>query len=255
MTQEKQNNGKVAIVTGAATGIGRATALAFARKGIRLALADIDMNKLAETEQQIKAIGGEAISIKTNVADPKAVQAMVEKTIQAYGRLDYAFNNAGIEGDQNLTADCSIENWQRVININLNGVFYCMKYEIPEILKHKGGAIVNMSSIAGYVGFPNIAAYTASKHGVIGLTQTSALEYAQSGIRVNAVCPGIINTEMIERFTQGNKEALDGMTQMEPIGRLGEPEEVANAVVWLCSDEASYITGHALPIDGGYLVR
>lgn len=255
MTQQKPKNGKVAIVTGAATGIGRATAVAFARKGIRLALADINMEKLAETEQQVRAIGGEAILIETDVADPKAVKAMVEKTIQAYGRIDYAFNNAGIEGDQNLTADCSLENWKRVTDINLNGVFYCMKYEIPEILKHEGGAIVNMSSVAGRVGFPNIAAYTASKHGVIGLTKTSALEYAESGIRINAVCPGIINTEMIERFTKGDKETLAEMEKMEPMGRLGEPEEVANPVVWLCSDEASYITGHALPIDGGYLVR
>lgn len=255
LKQQKTKEGKVAIVTGAATGIGRATAVAFARKGIRLTLADINMEKIKETEKQIKASGVNAISLETNVADPKAVKAMVEKTIQTYGRIDYAFNNAGIEGEQDLTADCSLENWKRVIDVNLNGVFYCMKYEIPEILKQKDGAIVNMSSVAGRVGFPNIAAYTASKHGVNGLTKTSALEYAERGIRINAVCPGVINTEMIERFTKGNKEALAGMKKMEPIGRLGEPEEVANAVIWLCSDKASFITGHALPIDGGFLVR
>jgi NAD(P)-dependent dehydrogenase (short-subunit alcohol dehydrogenase family) len=255
MTQHQQMHDKVALVTGAATGIGRATAVAFAREGFRLAIADTNLEGLKETEQQIKAIGGAAILIETDVADPKAVKAMVEKTMQAYNRLDYAFNNAGIEGDQNLTADCSLENWKRVIDINLNGIFYCMKYEIPEILKHEGGAIVNMSSVAGLVGFANIPAYAASKHGVIGLTKTSALEYAESGIRINAVCPGIINTEMIVRFTQGDKSALAEMEKMEPIGRLGKPEEVANTVVWLCSDAASFITGHALPVDGGYVAR
>jgi len=203
----------------------------------------------------IEKEGEEAIFIKTDVSRPEAVKAMIEQIVQTYGRLDCAFNNAGIEGDQATTADCTIENWMRVIDINLTGVWLCMKYEIPEMLKIGGGSIVNMASVAGRVGFPNIPAYTASKQGVNGLTKTAALEYATQGIRVNAVCPGVINTAMIDRFTGGETEAIKQMEAMEPIGRMGTPEEVAKAVLWLCSEDASFVTGHPLVVDGGFVAR
>jgi len=252
-TKEKQD--KVAIVTGGSAGIGRATALAFARNGRKVVVADINEEEGHETVKMIKDEGYEAFFIKTDVANPDQVKRMVEKTVEKYGRLDCAFNNAGIEGDQAPTADSSIENWQRVVDINLNGVFYSMKYEIPEMLKTGGGSIVNMASVAGRVGFVNIPAYTASKHAVNGLTKTAALEYAQQNIRVNAVCPGIIKTKMIDRFTGGTEEGMEQMKSMEPIGRMGEPEEVADAVMFLCSDKATFITGHPLVVDGGFVAK
>ena len=246
---------RVALVTGGSTGIGRATALAFAKNCSKVAVVDILEEEGEQTVEMIEKEGEEAIFIKTDVSRPEAVKAMIEQIVQTYGRLDCAFNNAGIEGDQATTADCTIENWMRVIDINLTGVWLCMKYEIPEMLKIGGGSIVNMASVAGRVGFPNIPAYTASKQGVNGLTKTAALEYATQGIRVNAVCPGVINTAMIDRFTGGETEAIKQMEAMEPIGRMGTPEEVAKAVLWLCSEDASFVTGHPLVVDGGFVAR
>ena len=250
---EKIFQNKVAIVTGGSFGIGRATAMAFAKRGAKVAVADwVEDN---ETLNAIKAIGGEAIFIKFDVSKSADVKAMVEKTISAFGRLDMAFNNAGTEGAQGITHECTEENWDRVLGINLKGVWLCMKYEIPHMLKQGKGAIVNTSSVAGLVGFTGIPAYTVSKHGLIGLTQTAALEYAKQGIRVNAVCPGVIKTPMIDRFTGNDKTVEKQFESMEPIGRLGQPEEVAEAVIWLCSDASSFVTGDAMPVDGGWVAQ
>jgi len=251
----QSNQKKVALVTGGSKGIGRATAKSFAENGNKVAVADIDKEAGRQTVEEINEAGYEAIFIKTNVADVEEVKAMVAQVVDKFGRLDYAFNNAGIEGAQSPTADCAIENWQNVIDINLNGVWYSMKYEIPKMLETGGGAIVNMSSVAGKVGFANIPAYAASKHGVNGLTKTAALEYAQENLRVNAVCPGVIETEMIDRFAGGDEEARKQMENMAPAGRMGDPREIADAVVWLCSKEASYVTGHPLVIDGGFVAQ
>jgi NAD(P)-dependent dehydrogenase (short-subunit alcohol dehydrogenase family) len=180
---------------------------------------------------------------------------MVEKTVAAFGQLDFAFNNAGIEGLSSPTADCTEENWDRVLAVNLKGPWLCMKYEIPQMLKQGKGAIVNCSSVAGLVGFAGIPAYTASKHGLAGLTKAAALEYVKMGLRVNAVSPGVIKTPMIDRFTGKKKEVEQQFANQEPIGRLGEPAEVANAVVWLCSDAASFVTGHVMPVDGGWVAQ
>ena len=243
----------VAIVTGGSFGIGRATAMSFARQGAKVVIADVVENN--STINDIKAEGGEAIFVQCDVGDESSIKQMVEKTISTYGRLDYAFNNAGIEGLSAPTHECTMENWTKTIDINLRGVWLCMKYEIPHLLKQRKGALVNNASIAGLVGFPNIPAYVASKHGVIGLTKNAALEYAKSGIRVNVVCPGVIKTPMIDRFTGKNKEVEKQFETMEPVGRLGEPEEVAAAVTWLCSDAASFVTGHSLTVDGGWVAQ
>ena len=243
-------DGKVALITGAGSGIGRATALAFAREGAKVVVADIVVAGGEETVRMIKATGGEAIFVKTDVTKTAEVEALVKKTVETYGRVDCAFNNAGIEGEMALTADCTEENWDRVVNIDLKGVWLCMKYEIPQMLRQGGGAIVNTASVAGLVGFQGIPAYVASKHGVNGLTKTAALEYAKSGIRVNAVCPGVIHTPMVERFFSANPQASEGMTALEPVGRLGKPEEIAEAVLWLCSDAASFVTGLPMAVDG-----
>ena len=243
-------DGKVAMLTGAGSGIGRATALAFAREGAKVVVADIVVAGGEETVRMIKAAGGEAIFVKTDVTKAAEVEALVKKTVETYGRVDCAFNNAGIEGEMALTADCTEENWDRVVNIDLKGVWLCMKYEIPQMLKQGGGAIVNTASVAGLVGFQGIPAYVASKHGVNGLTKTAALEYAKSGIRVNAVCPGVIHTPMVERFFSANPQASEAMSALEPVGRLGKPEEIAEAVLWLCSDAASFVTGLPMAVDG-----
>jgi NAD(P)-dependent dehydrogenase (short-subunit alcohol dehydrogenase family) len=244
---------KVALVTGGSNGIGRATALAFAKKGAKVAVVDWIENK--DTMNLIKELGGEALFIKCDVSKTADVKAMVEKTIEAFGRLDYAFNNAGIEGSSAPIQDCTEENWDKTIGVNLKGIWLCMKYEIPEMLKQGKGVIVNMSSVAGLVGFSGLPAYVASKHGVIGLTKTAALECAKLGIRVNAVCPGVIQTSMMDRITAKKKEAIEQFTGLEPVGRFGQPEEIANTVVWLCSDEASFITGHAMAVDGGFVAQ
>ena len=253
--KKKENEKRTALVTGGGLGIGRATALAFAEHCSRVAVVDIAEVEGEKTAEMIREKGEEAVFFRADVSDPEQVKGMVRDVVDTFGRLDCAFNNAGIEGEQRKTADCSIDNWNRVIGINLTGVWLCMKYEIPEMLKRGGGSIVNMASVAGRVGFTNIAAYTASKHGVNGLTKTASLEYATENLRINAVCPGVIHTAMIDRFTGGDEEAMKQMAQMQPVGRMGRPEEVADAVIWLCSEEASFVTGHPLVVDGGFVAR
>lgn len=244
---------KVALVTGGASGIGRATALAFAKKGAKVAVADWKEND--EMVDLIKELGSEGIFIKCDVSKTDDVKAMVAQTIATFGRLDFAFNNAGIEGASAPTQECTEENWDKTIGVNLKGVWLCMKYEIPEILKQGKGAIVNCASVAGLVGIAALPAYVASKHGIVGLTKTTALECASQGIRVNVVCPGVIQTPMIDRLTGQTKEGIERFKGFEPIGRFGLPEEIANAVVWLCSDEASFVTGHVMAVDGGFTAQ
>jgi NAD(P)-dependent dehydrogenase (short-subunit alcohol dehydrogenase family) len=247
-------NGKTAIVTGAASGIGRTSALLYAKKGAKIVVSDVDSNGGQETVQMITDQGGEAFFFQADVSDHKQCEALVEATVSEYGRLDIGFNNAGIGGEQNPTADYSIEGWQKLIGINLSGVFYCMKYQIPAMLKTGGGAIVNMASILARVGIENSPAYVTSKHGVIGMTQNAAIEYGRHGIRVNAVGPGFIRTPLIAEL-EANEEVRNQLIAMHPIGRLGEPEEVAELVIWLSSDKASFVTGAYYPVDGGYLAR
>jgi NAD(P)-dependent dehydrogenase (short-subunit alcohol dehydrogenase family) len=244
---------KVTIVTGSSFGIGRATAIGFAKNGAKLVLVDVMEDH--ETLQQVKSLGAEAIFVKCDISEPLQVQAMVQECVKRFGRIDFAFNNAGIEGHPNSTADCTEENWNRIISVNLTGVWLCMKYEIQQMLKNGGGVIVNTSSVAGLVGFANSPAYVASKHGVNGLTKTAALEYAKQGIRVNAIAPGIIRTPMIDRFTGKDKSVEKQFENMEPVGRMGEPDEVANAALWLCSDESSFVTGHVMAVDGGWVAQ
>ncbi|MCZ7398586.1 MAG: SDR family oxidoreductase [Candidatus Methanoperedens sp.] len=246
---------KVALVTGGGSGIGRACALAFAREGAKVVVADVMERGGEETVQMIQEAGGESIFVKTDVSKTADVEALVKRTVDTYGRLDCAINNAGIEGIMAPTADYTEENWNRVININLKGVWLCMKYEIPEMRKQGGGAIVNMASVAGLVGFQGMPAYCASKGGIIQLTKAAALEYAKAGIRVNAVCPGVIRTPMVERVTGGNPEAAAQFTAIEPVGRMGTPEEIAESVVWLCSEAASFVTGHPMVVDGGLIAQ
>jgi NAD(P)-dependent dehydrogenase (short-subunit alcohol dehydrogenase family) len=246
---------KVAIVTGASAGIGRATAFAFAREEASVVVADKDVERGEQTAAEVRELGGDALFVRTDISSADDVAALVDRAVERFGRLDYAFNNAGIEGESAPTADCSIENWNQTIGVNLTGTFLCMRAEIPKMLASGGGSIVNNSSVAGLVGFAGIPAYTASKHGVIGLTKTAALDYATLGIRVNAVCPGVIETEMITRFTHGDAEAASQLLQTEPVGRLGTPGEIADAVIWLCSDRASFVTGQAIAVDGGFVAR
>lgn len=247
--------GKVVMVTGGGSGIGRASALAIAREGADVVLTDVVAEGGNETLRLIEEAGGKGMSFQGDVAEATDVQRIIGEIEAHYGRLDCAFNNAGIEGLQAPTAECTEENWDRVLRVNLKGTWLCMKYEIPLMLKQHKGSIVNTASVAGLVGFPNIVAYNASKGGVIQLTKTAALEYAREGIRVNAVCPGVIRTPMVERFLGGSAEAEAAFVAMEPVGRMGKPEEIAEAVVWLCSDAASFVTGDALPVDGGLVAQ
>ena len=249
---DKIFDGKVALVTGASFGIGRATAIAFAKRGAKVVVADWMEDKENETIRLVKEAGGEAIFVQCDVSASTEVKNMLEKTIARFGRLDYAFNNAGIEGATASTHECTEPNWDKTISINLKGVWLCMKNEIEQMLMNHKGAIVNCASVAGLNGFAGLPAYVATKHGVVGLTKTAALEYAKRGIRVNAVCPGVIHTAMIDRLTGKDKEVEKQYAAMEPIGRMGNPEEVAEAVVWLCSDAASFVTGIAMPVDGGF---
>ena len=251
----KQFEGKVALVTGAASGIGRASALAFARAGAKTVIADVVVEGGEETVRMIKAAGGDALFVRVDVSQAAEVETLIQKIVERYGRLDYAHNNAGIEGEGAPTADCTEENWDRIININLKGVWLCMKYAIPQMLKQGGGAIVNTASVAGLIGVPGGSAYCAAKGGVVQLTRTAALEYATAGIRVNAVCPGAIRTPMVERIVANRPEVEAVFIAGEPIGRLGKPEEIAEAVVWLCSDAASFVTGVPLPVDGGWVAQ
>ena len=293
----RQFEGKVALVTGGSSGIGRATALAFAREAAKVVVADVDVAGGEETVRLIReasiaapkkihaavpALAGARLRstvanyptkensdktgtygwdsdaarfVMTDVSKAAEVQALIQKVLKTFGRLDYAFNNAGIEGITGSTVDQSEGNWDRVINTNLKGVWLAMKYEIPELLKQGEGAIVNTSSVAGLVGFQAIPAYVASKHGVVGLTKSAALEYAKSGIRINAVLPGVIRTPMVERFLHGDGKVEASLLEQQPMGRFGTPEEIAETVIWLCSDAASFVTGHALVADGGFVMQ
>ncbi len=250
---DKIFKGKTAIVTGGSFGIGKAAAILFAKKGAKVAIVDCIEDR--ETVDAVKLAGGEAIFIKCDVSKEEEVSNMVEKTIDAFGGIDFAFNNAGIEGMSAPTHECTVENWDRVMGVNIRGAWLCMKYEIPHMLKQNKGAIVNNSSIAGLVGFQGIPAYVASKHALNGLTKNAALEYAKLGIRINSVCPGVIKTPMIDRFTGKKKEVEQQFANQEPVGRMGQPEEVAEAVCWLCSDSASFITGHTMAVDGGWTAQ
>jgi len=243
--------GKVALITGGTSGIGRATAVALAGAGARTVIAGRRADAGEETARQVRAAGGECVFVTADVTERAEVQALVERAAAEWGRLDCAFNNAGITGEVARTADCSEENWERTLRVNLTAVWHCMKFEILEMLKRGGGAIVNNASVAGLVGMRGGPAYSASKGGVIQLTRTAALEYAKAGIRVNAVCPGFIETPMTEAHTSGNADLEPWIRRIQPMGRLGTVEEVAQAVVWLCSEAASFVTGHALAIDGG----
>jgi NAD(P)-dependent dehydrogenase (short-subunit alcohol dehydrogenase family) len=247
--------GKVSLVTGAGSGIGRAIALAFAEEGSRLVVADVDAATGEETVQVITEAGAEAIFVQADVGEEEQVKALVHKAVATYGRLDCACNNAGVAGAMAPVADCTEENWDRTIRINLKGVWLCMKYEILQMLEQGYGVIVNTSSAAGLVGLQGWSPYVASKHGVIGLTRSAALEYAKANIRVNAVCPSIIKTGMAECFTGGDERVQAYILGQQALRRMGTPEEVAAAVAWLCSEEASFVTGHALAVDGGLLAH
>ena len=246
--------GKVAFVTGAGNGIGRAAALAFAREGASVVAADVSEEGNRETARLIEKIGGRALAVTCDVTRAEDVKAALDKTVEAFGRLDFAFNNAGVEQRNAAVADFEEDEWDRIHNTNLRGVFLCMKYEIPLMLKQGGGRIVNTSSGAGVIGIKGGGAYAASKHGVIGLTKSAALDYAAQNVRVNAVAPGYIATPMMDRFTGGAAEGWEKITSEEPIGRVGRPEEISDAVIWLCSDASSFVVGHALVVDGGQTV-
>jgi NAD(P)-dependent dehydrogenase (short-subunit alcohol dehydrogenase family) len=247
-------DGKVALITGAGSGIGRATAQIFAREGAKLLLADLAEAAGAETVKLLKDAGTTAIFVKADVAKGADAEGLVAKTVEAYGRIDCAFNNAGIEGALALTHQCTEDNWARVISINLTGVWLCMKAEIAQMLKQGGGgSIVNTSSDAGLLGVRGMPAYVASKHGVAGLTKAAAIEYGRHKIRVNAVCPGPIRTPMMGRLLLDRPDIEESFVRAEPLKRMGEPGEIGEAVAWLCSDHASYVTGLPMPVDGGLI--
>lgn len=245
---------KVAFVTGAANGIGRAAALAFARGGSSVVVADVSEPGNQETARLIEEAGGRALAVRCDVSRAEDVKAALDRTVETFGRLDVAFNNAGVEQPIAPAADLTAEKWDRIIGIDLRGVFLCMKHEILLMLDQGGGAIVNTSSGAGVKGFAGQAAYCAAKFGVVGLTKAAALDYAKANIRINAVCPGIVATPMMDRFSGGTPEGRARVIAQEPVGRMGKPEEIAAAVVWLCSDAAAFVTGHAMVVDGGQTV-
>jgi NAD(P)-dependent dehydrogenase (short-subunit alcohol dehydrogenase family) len=247
--------GKVALITGAASGIGRATAELFAQEGAVVVVADVTDAAGQAVADAICAKGGRASFIHADVSHERDVEAMVHVALAEYGRLDVLFNNAGIEGDQAPITEITDEAWERIIRINLKGTFLGLKHGIKAMLRTGGGAIINNASVAGLVGFPAIAAYCASKGGVVQLTKAAALEYATQGVRVNCVCPGIIETAMVERFTQDNPEALAGLQALEPVGRVGQPREVAELALFLASERSSFLTGAAVPVDGGFVAR
>ncbi|MGB7959572.1 MAG: SDR family oxidoreductase [Nitrososphaeraceae archaeon] len=246
---------KVAIITGGSSGIGRATAIALAKERVNITVAARRAKEGEETVRLVKEAGSEGIFVKTDVAKEDDVRSLVEKSVKTYGRLDYAFNNAGIEETMTPLVDQTSDIFDQIMNVNVKGVWLCMKYEIPEMIRNGGGAIVNTSSGAGVVGFPQMPIYIASKHAVLGLTKSAALEYAKSGIRINAVAPGDVETDMVERLTEHNKQWRETLRLMHPIGRNADPKEIANTVVWLLSDKASFVLGHTLLVDGGLVSR
>ena len=250
-------NGKVALVTGGGSGIGRAASLSYSKEGARVAVVDMNVEGGEETVQLIKESGGDAILVHADVASSDGVREMVAKTVESFGRLDCAFNNAGVGGgrDRRLTADYAEEDWDRVISINLKGVWLSMKAEIPQMLLQGGGAIVNTASIMGLIATAGSVAYMAAKHGVVGLTKAAALEYARDNIRVNAVCPGYIDTPLLRPALDAHEGYEERIVALHPVGRLGQPEEIAAAVVWLSSDAASFVTGHSMTVDGGYVAQ
>lgn len=252
--ENKRLDGKVALVIGGSTGIGRAAAVAFAQAGAKVVVAGRGKDRGKETEELIKQTGMEGLFIETDVSNDSSVRTLIDQTVEKFGRIDAAFNNAGIEGKVAPIAETTEDDFDAIIGTNLKGVYLGLKYQIPQMLKTGGGVIVNTASIGGVVGFPNTAIYCASKHGVIGLTKTTALELAKSNIRVNAIAPGAVQTGLLNRMS-GGEEATQEVAHVLPIGRISRSEEIAGAVVWLCSDEASYITGHTLVIDGGFTVQ
>lgn len=248
------NKGKVVFVTGAGSGIGRGTSKLLASKGYTVALADLNEEGGRETEAAIRDAGGECSFVKCNVADDDSVRSAVEQTVAAHGRLNGAFNAAGVDGAEGkMTADCTMENWNKVIGVNLTGVWHCMRHQIPQMLKSGGGAIVNCASTAGIRGAQFFGAYCASKHGVVGLTKASALEYASQGIRINAVCPGMIETPMT--MSEATRDIINELVKESPLKRIGQPEEIGGAVLWLLSDYASYVHGQAIAVDGALTSR
>ncbi|HCL57528.1 MAG TPA: short-chain dehydrogenase [Spirochaetia bacterium] len=253
----KELNGKTALVTGGASGIGKETVILFSEKGANVVIADMDEKNGKCLEKEIKAAGGKAVFIKTDVTKSSDLENMVQMIKKEFGKLDFAFNNAGIESSfSGLSADYPEEMWMKVIDVNLNGVWRSMKAEIPFMLENGGGVVVNNASVLGHVGFKTASPYSASKHAVIGLTQTAAIEYAEKGIRINAVCPGFIETPMLSRMgMEKNEKMKKYITSLHPMNRLGKAKEIAQAVIWLCREESSFMTGSSLVIDGGYLAR
>jgi NAD(P)-dependent dehydrogenase (short-subunit alcohol dehydrogenase family) len=254
-----QFEGKVALVTGAGSGIGRASALAFAREGARVVVADVQRDGGEETLRLVQALsvgGNGAIFARVDISQSEQVEALIVTAVATWGRLDFAHNNAGVEGSGSPTHLYPEDDWRRIIDVNLIGTWLCMKHEIHQMLQNGGGAIVNTSSVAGLVASPaSGSAYTASKHGILGLTKSAALEYAQSGIRINAVCPGVIQTPMVERHIARHPEMEQSLLTAQPGGRMGSAAEVAAAVIWLCSEAASFVTGHPMVVDGGFSAR
>jgi NAD(P)-dependent dehydrogenase (short-subunit alcohol dehydrogenase family) len=249
MTRIQRFTNKVALVTGAASGIGRATAIAFAAEGAHVAVLDRTEEALRETVAAVEQAGGKVLVIACDVAQPDQVEAAVSRTIDTFGRLDIAFNNAGVENKAARVADIELEEWDRILDINLRGTFVCMKHELAQMVRQGSGVIVNTSSGAGIRGVAGGASYAASKHAIIGLTKSAALDYAKSNIRVNAILPGNIETPMMDRFTGGDiQKAID----LEPVGRLGKPEEIADAVLWMSADLGAFVTGAAISVDGGW---
>jgi NAD(P)-dependent dehydrogenase (short-subunit alcohol dehydrogenase family) len=250
---------RAVLVTGSGAGIGRATALKFAAEGAKVVVSDVVVEQGEETAAIIRQQRGQAVFIKADVSVPEEVDALIAKAVEAFGRLDCACNNAGIEGKVVPFVEQPIDNFDRIIAVNLKGTFLCLQAEIRQMLKHGGGSIVNLASVAGLIGFPGLAPYVASKHGINGLTKNAALEYGRKGIRVNAICPGGIETRMLDSLakqsTDGGKTAHEMMDPLHPIGRIGRPEEVAELIVWLCSDRASFVTGANIPVDGGFVAQ